>query len=119
MATELFEEVMNRASQLTSEEKRRLSALLAEQGQETSTDNGRPSSAKTAGTDPDRRDKHLAWLKAHREEYSGQYVALDGSRLMGSGPTMPDAVQQSRKNGCDNPFVVYVLSGNVIADGGL
>lgn len=119
MATEFFDEVVKRAGELTAEEKLRLAALLADQGRGENAGNGGPFGINTADPDPESRNKHLAWLKTHREEYSGQYVALDGNRLTGHGPTMRDAVEQSRGNGCNSPFVAYVLSSEVVADGGL
>ena len=119
MATEFFDEVVKRASELTAEEKLRLAVLLAEQGRGEEAINGGFHAINRVDGDPEKRKKRLAWLKAHREEYSGQYVALDGDRLMGHAPTMRDAVEQARKNGSNNPFVAYVLSSEVIADGGL
>lgn len=61
----------------------------------------------------------MAWLKAHREEYSGRYVALDGDQLRGDGRTIREATERAKQNGCENPFLVYVLSSEVVADGGL
>ena len=119
MATEFFDEVVKRAGELTAEEKLRLAALLADQGRGENAGNGGRFGINTADPDPESRNKRLTWLKTHREEYSGQYVALDGGRLTGNGPTMRDAVEQSRKNGCNSPFVAYVLSSEVVADGGL
>ncbi len=119
MATEFFDEVVKRASELTADEKLRLAVLLAEQGRGEEARNGGLYAINSVDADPEKRKKRLAWLKTHREEYSGQYVALDGDRLTGHGPTMRAAVEQSRKNGCNAPFVAYLLSSEVIADGGL
>ena len=119
MATEFFDEVVRRASELTAEEKLQLAVLLAEQGRGEETTNGRLHAINRIDGGTEKREKHLAWLKAHRDEYSGQYVALDGDRLVAHAQTMRDAVEQARKNGSNNPFVAYVLSSEVIADGGL
>ena len=145
MAAELLNDLIERSGGLTPEEKQRLArflseqvggdstgtqenvpeeklqlaALLADQGRGENAGNGGPFGINTADPDPQSRNKRLAWVKAHREEYSGQYVALDGDRLTGHGSSMRDAVEQSRENGCNNPFVAYVLSSEVVADGGL
>ena len=119
MATEFFDEVVKRAAELTAEEKLRLAVLLAEQGRGEEVRNGGLHVINSVDANPEQRKKRQAWLKTHREEYSGQYVALDGDRLTGHGPTMRDAVDLSRKNGCNTPFVAYLLSSEVIADGGL
>ena len=65
-----------------------------------------------------KRAQHLAWLKAHREEYAGQYVALDGERLVGSGATLREAHEQARQQGVANPFLTHVSSVNDAPFGG-
>ncbi len=119
MATELFQEIMNRAVGLTPREKLRLAAILSEQVGEDQAGNGDNRGINLPGASVEERQRHLAWLKAHREQYSGQYVALDGDRLVGNGLTMFEAVAQARENDCSHPFVAYLLAKDVIADGGL
>ncbi|MGH9799918.1 MAG: DUF5678 domain-containing protein, partial [Blastocatellia bacterium] len=65
-----------------------------------------------------RRQQHLEWLKAHREEYAGLYVALSGDRLVGQGRTLKEANQQARQNGVADPFLVRVTSENEVLFGG-
>lgn len=65
-----------------------------------------------------KRAQHLAWLKAHREEYAGRYVALDGERLVGSGATMREAHEQARQQGVEHPFLTHVSSVNDAPFGG-
>ena len=59
-----------------------------------------------------KRAQHMAWLKAHREEYSGQYVALDGDRLVGVGLTIREAHEQARQHGVERPFLTHISSVN-------
>jgi hypothetical protein len=56
------------------------------------------------------RQERLEWLKSHREEYAGQYVALDGVVLVGHGGTIREAHEQASQNGVDNPFLVRLTS---------
>ena len=56
------------------------------------------------------RERRLDWLKTHREEYAGQYVALVGDTLVGHGRTMREANEQARKNGVRDPFLVHLTS---------
>lgn len=65
-----------------------------------------------------RRAQHMAWLKTHREEYAGKYVALDGDRFVGCGPNIREAHEQARRAGVDHPFLVYVSSANAASFGG-
>jgi len=40
------------------------------------------------------RDAEYAWLREHAQEYRGQWVVLDGSELVASGPRLRDVRQQ-------------------------
>jgi predicted membrane GTPase involved in stress response len=62
--------------------------------------------------------QHMAWLKAHREEFAGQYVALDGDRLVGVGATIREAHEQARLQGVESPFITHISSVNDAPFGG-
>jgi len=105
---------------LTPQEKRELARFLTEQ-----IDSGpRSVTPETGATNADqntpalKRAQHLAWLKAHREEYAEEYVALDGDRLVGSGSSIREAHEQARRGGIDHPFLVHVSSVNDAPFGG-
>ena len=61
-------------------------------------------------TDEAIRQRRLQWLKSHREEYAGQYVALHGDVLVGHGRTIREAHDQARENGVMQPFLVHLSS---------
>ncbi|HLF85308.1 MAG TPA: DUF5678 domain-containing protein [Blastocatellia bacterium] len=65
-----------------------------------------------------KRAQHLARLKAHREEYAGKYVALDGDRLVGCGSSIREAHEQARQSGFEQAFLVHVSSVNDAPFGG-
>jgi hypothetical protein len=67
----------------------------------------------------DARASRMKWLKENREEYSGQYVALDGNRLVGTGRTIREAREQAKQKGVKNPFLVRVSGESEILSGGL
>ncbi len=58
-----------------------------------------------------KRQKSITWIKSHREEYGGNYVALDGDILIATGEKHGDALKQAIKKGYKKPFVglVYPL----------
>jgi hypothetical protein len=62
------------------------------------------------------RSRELAWLAAHRREYAGQWVVLEGERLIGHGDDPRPIVAEARAEGIDCPFVVHIRaeSGPVI-----
>jgi hypothetical protein len=50
----------------------------------------------------------LRWLDENREKYSGQWVALDGDRLIASGPTAKEVYSKAKAEGVEIPFVDLV-----------
>jgi hypothetical protein len=64
------------------------------------------------------RQQRMKWLKAHREEYAGNYVALAGDRLVGQGSTMAGALEQACRQGISDPFLMRVTSTDEILFGG-
>lgn len=65
-------------------------------------------------SDDDIRRRRMEWLKSHREEYAGQYVALDGDVLVGHGATIGEADKQAKAKGIVSPFLVRVTSENEV-----
>jgi hypothetical protein len=47
-------------------------------------------------------------LDENREKYLGQWVALDGDRLIASGPTAKEVYSKAKAEGVDIPFVELV-----------
>jgi uncharacterized protein DUF5678 len=60
----------------------------------------------------------MVWLKAHCEEYTGHYVALDGDRLVGFGATIREAYEQARRQGVARPFLAHISPVNDAPFGG-
>lgn len=114
MAAEILGDMIKRSQALNRDEKRSLADYLENDLKRQSEESGPPRNGS-----PLNAAKHLAWLKAHREEYSGKYVALVGDKLVGTGETRRAALEEAKRDGVDDPFIVFVLSENVIADGGL
>jgi len=56
----------------------------------------------------DRSVKSLRWLHENQEKYSGQWVALDGDRLIASGPTANEVYSKAKAEGVQIPFVELV-----------
>lgn len=49
--------------------------------------------------------KQHDWLRQHRHEYIGQWIVLDGDRLVGHGDDPVPIVAQARAEGVRIPFV--------------
>ena len=48
------------------------------------------------------------WLRHHRQEYVGNWVVLDGDRLIGYGNDPRPIVAQARAEGVQVPFVEFI-----------
>ena len=111
MSSEVLQELKERAASLTPEEMCDLEAFLREQVR---------AKSKTPPIDDDaeRHRKQTEWLKAHREEYAGRYVALVGDKLVGVGATIREAHEQAKANGIAEPLLAFVSSEKDVPFGG-
>ena len=78
--------------------------------------NGRkpPFESKIIATDVPVRDfsREQAWLAEHRDEYDGQYVALDGDTLLAADPDAKEITRKVRLLGKNGVYVVFVEGSN-------
>jgi len=68
----------------------------------------RPRAPGVRFTTPIDRSRELHWLDDHRKEYAGQWVALDGYRLIASGPNPKEVFAAARKSGVPHPLFHWV-----------
>ncbi len=92
-----------------------LEHLVAE---EQKAENGKDS-VSTCETEETIRTKRMYWLKENREKYAGQYVALDGGKLVAAGKTIREADEKAKQHGINKPFLVRVSGENETLSGGL
>jgi hypothetical protein len=62
--------------------------------------------------------KELRWLEEHRHEYIGQWVALDGDRLVAHGTNAREVFQAAREAGVKVPFIEQILPTDDMPFGG-
>lgn len=55
--------------------------------------------------EPNRR-----WMSAHRHEYAGEWVALDGERLIAHGTAANEVFAAARADGAYLPLVTFIHS---------
>lgn len=58
------------------------------------------------------------WLKEHRAEYAGQWVALKGDRLISHGADAKRVFAQVKAEGVASPFVTYIEGPDDLPFGG-
>jgi len=89
MAT--LEQVIKDAHTLPLDEKRKLIETLNHELQD----------AKPYRTS----ERERAWIEQHRDEYIGQWVALDGDRLLAHGANAREVADAARAAGVKAPFL--------------
>ena len=95
MSSAIVERILEEVKSLTAEERRELREALAREPQQ-------PAPAY------DTHERERAWIESHRDEYLGQWVALDGDRLLASGADAREVYLTARAAGVRAPFVERV-----------
>jgi hypothetical protein len=62
--------------------------------------------------------KESEWLHQHWREYVGQWVVLDGDRLVGHGPDPRPIYAQARAEGVEMPLVEFIVDRTQPSMGG-
>ena len=106
------DQIIKSIAQLPAAEQERIRRWLEEKG----ATNGEGQGAQAHGN---RSARSLRWLYENREKYSGQWVAIDGDRLIASGPTAKEVYSKAKAEGVEVPFVELVTDpGPVRSTGG-
>jgi Family of unknown function (DUF5678) len=113
MAEITVETILKFIGQLSASDRAKLFAILT-------TETLKPANVTTAGQkkskplpipvpnpEPSRR-----WMAAHRAEYAGQWVALDGDRLIASGATEAEVADAAEADGAYLPLIGYIPHPN-------
>ena len=64
------------------------------------------------------RSREMRWLKEHRSEYAGQWVALDGDRLLSHGTDAHEVFAAARESGVEAPFFAHLEPEDALPFGG-
>lgn len=69
-----------------------------------------PFESKIIAADVPVRDfsRERGWLEKHRDEYDGQWVVLDGDRLVAAGLDGQEVVKKARELGTNGAYIVFV-----------
>jgi uncharacterized protein DUF5678 len=100
------ETLLHQITSLPFSEKVKLRALLDEQLQNTDVVTNRVKLVKPIPVpDP---EPSMRWMKEHSHEYGGQWVALDGDRLIAHGATADEVFAAADADGAYLPIVTYI-----------
>lgn len=107
MSNDLIDSLLEQAKTLTEQERRLLASRLLE---EPATSSNGGAEAEALSPDVKYRKREYQWIKEHQDEYAGQWVALEGDKLVASGSTAREALNGAKKAGARLPFIAKVDS---------
>ncbi len=110
MAQATAELILAEIAALPSEEREKLKTLLNRRPA-TVQDQGMPS-VFIPPFDAEDATPSLKWIEEHRAEFAGQYVALDGDRLVAHGSAPQEIIAAVRASGLNGLFFTLVQSAD-------
>ncbi|NOT61951.1 MAG: hypothetical protein HOP19_17180 [Acidobacteria bacterium] len=109
MSTNTAEKVFKLIEELPSLERVKLDELLAQPIIETVKKKEPPAKITRCEPLPDRSREH-AWVKEHKDDYAGQWVALDGNHLVAASFTAMEVVKVIDTKSPNPPLLIRVPS---------
>jgi len=104
MSTVTVETILTQIAQLPLDERRKLRQMLEQEEQPTKLPLDKRVPPRPA---PD-STREMKWLHEHRREYIGQWVALDGDRLIALGTNAKEVYAAADADGAYMPFVTFI-----------
>jgi hypothetical protein len=108
MSSLTLERVAEEAKSLTLEERRQLRRLLEEE----------EATSLAHAASSNRFAREMEWVQEHRAEFAGQWVALDGERLLAYGTNAREVFAAARASGVSEPLVLKVEAPDALPFGG-
>ncbi len=93
----VLDEVIEVTAQFSDEDRDKLIRVLQEQKRKSK------SNGKKGYVSP-----NTIWVKEHRAEYQGNYVALKDGELVAYGKTIKEADTKAKEKGVKNPLLHYI-----------
>ncbi|MDX2041363.1 MAG: hypothetical protein SF097_08940 [Acidobacteriota bacterium] len=103
------ETIVTLIEQMPSTERSRLDKLLAERKPDPPKTKPPLDKRMSPQPMPD-RTKELEWVEQHKHEYAGQWVALDGARLIAASSNRSDISVAIKAGGAILPLILRIPS---------
>ncbi|HWQ31902.1 MAG TPA: DUF5678 domain-containing protein [Blastocatellia bacterium] len=105
-----LEKVVEQVRQLSVEDQEKLRLMLNETPVFVDRDSSLPIKPRIISTNVPMKDRSREneWLRQRRDKYAGQWVALDGDRLLAHGPRLKEVAEAARRAGVEDALMVHV-----------
>lgn len=106
------ETIINDIEKLPAPDQAKLFRMLAAKARELMASSGATAQGEARRLpvpEPD-PEPNRRWLAAHKSEYAGKWVALDGDRLVAAGETEREVANAAKADGAYLPLIVYIPS---------
>jgi hypothetical protein len=109
MSTLTAESILTLIEQLPSTERIRLNQLLARRRAESVE--AKPPLDNRVQCEPMKdRTREMKWIEEHKHAYAGQWVALDGDRLIAASPVQQEVWDAVKADDAELPLVHRIPS---------
>ena len=95
------DQIIKSIEQLPEPEQERIRKWLDDRGAPNGNGDSSPMQSE-------RSARSLRWLDENGDKFAGQWVALDGDRLIASGATAKEVYSKAKTEGVEIPFVELV-----------
>lgn len=112
MSQPTLEEVLAGINALSPQDQHQVRSALKEETSKPATT--APGHRAKRGLPVKDMIREAAWLEQHCEEYAGQWVALDGERLVAASTNAKDVLAAARAAGVADALIVRVESRDAL-----
>lgn len=103
MSVAILDSIKEQVKVLTKQEKFMLANYLLQESNNQQNEN-----SDSNHLDNEIRQKRMAWLKANQAKYGGQFVVLDGDKLLGTAKSFIEGRKIAVESGVADAFVNYL-----------
>lgn len=120
MSGAVLDKIIEEVRMLGPEELLKVQQLVNEQLKSFDQMQELPVKPRITGTyTPKDRSRENEWLQQHQNEYAGQWIALDGDRLLSHGPVLKEVMAAAHQAGVTDPLVVRAESDDALPFAGI
>ena len=108
MSKVTVETILNEIAQLPPSEQDKLRLMLQDQQPQSQKPNKKPLDRRVPSIPVPDGKREMKWLSEHSREFIGQWIALDGDRLIAHSTNHHEVFEAARADGAYLPLITLV-----------